>query len=87
MKEENSDYDVNLRTKIFLDSHVQPIQGFASKAEDFYNTTINATNFRDSKHAADQINSWVYSVTRGKISKLVNPGKLKMNSNRNHLIY
>lgn len=60
------------------------MQPFAGKIKSFYNTSINTTNFSDPQIAADHINAWVRTATRGKISRLVKPGLL--NEQRNSLI-
>lgn len=71
---EREEYIFNLGTRIFLDSRIQPLQQYASKAKQFYRTDIAKTNFTDTKDASNIINTWIDTATNGRIKKIVNPG-------------
>ncbi|XP_074033585.1 serine protease inhibitor 2 [Leptinotarsa decemlineata] len=74
---ETSEYVLNMGTRIFLDTPIEPKQKFASIAQDSFKADIVPTNFSYSPDASQTINSWVEKLTNGKISKLVDTGDLQ----------
>ncbi|KAJ8961974.1 hypothetical protein NQ314_005754 [Rhamnusium bicolor] len=73
---ERNEYVLNLGSRIFLHSQIQPKQKFASVAKDFFKTDIELTNFSEANYSSQAINSWVEKLTNGRISELVKPDEL-----------
>lgn len=65
---------MNLGTRIFLDSGIEPKQQYAARALHNYQTEIQATNFTDAENASLTINSWIGNLTKGKVANMVKPG-------------
>ncbi|KAJ3639326.1 hypothetical protein Zmor_002691 [Zophobas morio] len=74
---ERSQYILNLGTRIFLDSRVEPKQNFAAKALHSYRTDIEHTNYSQPLEASRTINSWIEKLTNGKVSHMISPGDLQ----------
>ncbi|KAJ8976473.1 hypothetical protein NQ317_001154 [Molorchus minor] len=68
---EKNEYVLNMGTRIFLHSEIQPKQKYASVAKDDFKADIEQTNFSDTSSSSQAINSWVEKLTNGRISKLV----------------
>ncbi|KAJ8957705.1 hypothetical protein NQ318_017600 [Aromia moschata] len=73
---ERNEYVLNMGTRIFLQTEIQPKQKFASIAKDSFNTDIELMNFSDANSSSHSINSWVEKLTNGRISQLVKPDQL-----------
>ncbi|KAG5892828.1 hypothetical protein JTB14_033392 [Gonioctena quinquepunctata] len=74
---ETTEYVLNMGTRVFLDTPIEPKQKFASVAKDSFNTDIVLTDFNSSANAGGTINSWVEKLTNGRIPKLVDPADLQ----------
>lgn len=74
---ERKEYTLNLGTRIFLDSHIQPQQQFASIAQKSFRTEIELTDFKDQINASQAVNSWTEKLTNGRITQMVKPDDLQ----------
>lgn len=75
LKEENSNYDLKIGTKIFADQFIELRQRYAAIVESHYGAEIQNLDFRLPKETASYINNWVKNSTNGYIDNIVTPGK------------
>ncbi|XP_044764996.1 uncharacterized protein LOC123321453 [Coccinella septempunctata] len=73
---ERKDYVLNLGTRIFMDSSINPQAQFAIRAKQNYQTDIKLLDFTNGSASACSINDWVSTVTNGKIPSLVTEDEL-----------
>lgn len=73
---EKKEYVLNMGSRIFLRSEIEPKQKFASVAKDIFKTDIEAVDFTEA-NSSEAINYWVEKLTEGKITQLVKPEELK----------
>ncbi|XP_018578721.1 serine protease inhibitor 27A-like isoform X2 [Anoplophora glabripennis] len=73
---EKNEYVLNMGSRIFLRSEIEPKQKFASVAKDFFKTDIEPIDFSEA-NSSEAINSWVDKLTNGRITQLVKPEELR----------
>ncbi|XP_073959794.1 uncharacterized protein [Choristoneura fumiferana] len=77
MQSPSKNYELNLGSKIYIDSSVKPRQRFSAISQVFYTTELQKLDFGHPSVAAAQINAWVSNITRGKIHNLISEDDVK----------
>lgn len=62
---------------IFVSNQVTPNRQYEQILKTFYNSGVGRLNFNDPYDASNQINDWVYNVTRGLIPSLISADSIK----------
>lgn len=69
---ENSDYEFNIGTRIFLDATWGNItEEYQKLVQSCYKTELEKVTFKDARVSAERINDWCAKVSRGHINDLV----------------
>ncbi len=72
---EKNEYDLNVGTKLFLDSSAKIVEEFQKQLLNYYNSTIETVDFKHQPElTTDVINEWCETITKGKIPHLVDKG-------------
>uniref|UniRef100_U5EVT1 Putative salivary serpin n=1 Tax=Corethrella appendiculata TaxID=1370023 RepID=U5EVT1_9DIPT len=67
----NTMYDIQIGTKIFVDSYIELYPEYLQLIEQRYSSSIDRLAFSNIKNAVATINSWVSGKTKGNIRELV----------------
>lgn len=77
LSKKSNDFALDLGSRIYMDSSINPQQRFAAMIEKFYNSDIKSVDFGDVLNTKEEINYWVSNVTHGHIRDLVSEGDLQ----------
>lgn len=73
-KIQNSQVTVDSATNAFISKDLAFNTSYAKAISDLYKAGTDSVDFKLPENAANRINSWVTTHTRGKIPTLINPG-------------
>lgn len=68
---------MDIGSRLFIDSSIEPQQRFAAKLKTFYETDITAVNFGNASDTRQNINYWASNITHGRVKNLVSEGDLQ----------
>ncbi|XP_053683372.1 serine protease inhibitor 2-like [Sabethes cyaneus] len=75
---ENSDYDFDLGTRIFMDgSLAYAADNYTELIESCYKTSIEQVEFQDARTTARKINDWCAKITQGHLNDLVDEDDIR----------
>lgn len=70
------DYDLDIGTKLFINTVVEPKQEFLQTITKWYNSSYEVVDFSKPVNAVNSINKWAENITHGHIQHLITDGKL-----------
>lgn len=71
LKASSPAYNLNIGTRIYMNSNILIRQRYKAIAKTFYDTDVYIANMTDSQPLAQAINGWVSNVTEGNIEKII----------------
>ncbi|GLV37693.1 Serpin 27A [Carabus blaptoides fortunei] len=70
----SSEHTLDIGTRVYMDSSIEPLQRFAATLKTFYVTDIKSVDFNN---ASESINYWASNITHGRVKNLVSEGDLE----------
>ncbi|KOC68055.1 Serine proteinase inhibitor A3K, partial [Habropoda laboriosa] len=70
-KTRSASYNVNIGTRIYIDSNITIRQRYEAIVKTFYNTDVISANLSDAKPLVKEINSWVSNITDANIDRMI----------------
>ncbi|XP_060838145.1 uncharacterized protein LOC132920091 [Rhopalosiphum padi] len=77
---DKDDYELDIGTKLFMDSSVRPKNDFLEIISRWYNSSHEIVDFSKPVNAINSINQWVENLTHGRIQQLISETETKENT-------
>ncbi|CAK9799548.1 Serine protease inhibitor 2 [Anthophora plagiata] len=70
-EDRSASYNLNIGTRIYIDSNITIRQRYEAIVKTFYNTDVISANLSNAKPLVKEINSWVSNVTDANIDRMI----------------